>query len=257
MPNPIRFFPLAFLSAVLSVPGCAGPKAGRLDGPRSRTALASMGGDAGADDALISLAARGVAVSRIVGALGRKSGARIELRAIAPDEPVTLLVREEPLEAVLDQLILGHEWTWIALGPARYQLWDRAAWLAEQRGRRVERKFELRHTTPRRARAALRNVRSVTGEIRQGLEPNVLVVLDLPSAVQAMAEVLEEIDVRVVTRVFQLSNADPIDVARRVRAETSRAGDVVPDLDTRRVIVTDTPERLRAIARIIAQAEQR
>lgn len=108
------------------------------------------------------------------------------------------------------------------------------------------------HTDVSELLTLLNQIKSSTGKVISDPRSNTLVLMDSPSQIKFMEKLIDEVDVPVTTRVFELSYARAKDVAEKLDATIlSKSGSVKFDEPTNKLIVTDTKQKILEISRVI------
>lgn len=98
----------------------------------------------------------------------------------------------------------------------------------------------------------LNQVKSSAGKIIAELRSNTIVLMDSPSQLQLMEKLVQEVDVPVTTRVFELSYIKVKELAEKISGTlSSKSGSVRYDEPSNKVIVTDTEQTIEQIAKVI------
>ena len=105
---------------------------------------------------------------------------------------------------------------------------------------------------------ALNQVKTRIGRIVVDERANTLVLIDIPERIDQMVSIVKEIDVPAETRVFALDYASAEDTKAKIEELiTKGAGQIRIDKRTNKIIVTDTPQKLNDIAKIVEAFDER
>lgn len=105
---------------------------------------------------------------------------------------------------------------------------------------------------------SLSSLRSTVGQIIPDINSNSLIVIDTPAKIQTIREVAESLDVIREIRTYSLNYAKAKDTAEKIKgAVTSGIGEVQLDERSNQLIVTDVPEKLSDIEKIILSLDKR
>lgn len=108
------------------------------------------------------------------------------------------------------------------------------------------------HTDVSEILTLLNQIKSSTGKVISDTRSNTIVLMDSPVQIQFMEKLIDEVDVPVETKIFELSYAKAKDLAEKMDASIlSKSGSVKFDEPTNKLIVTDTKQKIREIGRII------
>lgn len=98
----------------------------------------------------------------------------------------------------------------------------------------------------------LNQVKSSSGKIIADGRSNTLVLMDAPSQIKLMEELIDQVDKPMTVRVFDLNYAKAKDVAEKLDASLlSKNGTVKFDEASNKLIVTDSAEKIEQIAKVI------
>ncbi|MFB3788183.1 MAG: secretin N-terminal domain-containing protein [bacterium] len=98
----------------------------------------------------------------------------------------------------------------------------------------------------------LEGMRSPNGQVIIDPDSQKIIVRDIPAAVEAMDQLIQQLDVQTETRVFNLRYANAQEVADQLAGViNTQEGELFVDARNNRLIITDTPERLDQAQAII------
>ena len=190
-------------------------------------------------------------IDRAVSDIARKSGKTIIARGKTSGQRVTVMARNEPIERVLDKLVNSKpNWLWYKPdGKAdTYEIWDQESFKAEVLPTRVRQKvFTLREINAEEAFKAIQG--SLTPNLgAASFDPrsNKVLVTDLPYVLEFVQRLIDQIDVKFITRVFYIQHADVGTIAEKLSNLKSPAAPT-PETDerTRQIIVRDRLDVIR------------
>lgn len=99
----------------------------------------------------------------------------------------------------------------------------------------------------------LNQVKSTSGKLIAEARSNTLILMDSAAQIELMEKFIKEVDVPITTKVFELSYAKVKDVAEKIDgALLSKSGSVKFDEPSNKLIVSDTPQKVEQISKIIA-----
>ncbi len=99
----------------------------------------------------------------------------------------------------------------------------------------------------------LNQMKNLSGKVIFDHKSNTLVLMDSPTKITAMMQLVDQVDVPIETEVFDLSYADAKGVAEKLAESlTVNVGRVKHDERSNRIVVTDTKAKLEQIRQIIA-----
>lgn len=98
----------------------------------------------------------------------------------------------------------------------------------------------------------LNQMKNLSGKVIFDHKSNTLVLMDAPSKITAMMDLVAQVDVPIATEVFDLSYANAKEVAEKINESlTANVGRAKFDERSNRIVVTDTKAKLELIAKII------
>ncbi len=121
----------------------------------------------------------------------------------------------------------------------------------------------LRSVAPRYSKAgdlgrALAQVKSNIGRVISDEATNTLILMDSPDLVEQMVKLASEMDQPLETRVFSLNHGSVKTLGPALQdAVTKNLGKLLLDERTNRIVVTDTPDSLERIARVVEAFDAR
>lgn len=102
----------------------------------------------------------------------------------------------------------------------------------------------------------LNQIKSNAGKIIQAENPKTIILLDTPPKVEEMLSVIKSLDVAVKTEVFILRYAQPKEIEEEIKPFLSKdVGQVVHDERSQKIVVTDTVENIKEIAKRIEESD--
>ena len=241
-----------FLAVLVSVLGLPAAIVRAQDSPAAPAAEASAPGN----DELITLAFSQTKVEQVVQRLAEKTGKSIVARGKTLGQPVTLILKNQPLEAALDQIANQKpNWLWRKGDAANtYEIWDQESYEAEVLPTRVRQKpFLLREITAEEAYKAIQGVLTPNiGSASFDARSNKVIVTDLPEVLELIQRLIEQIDVKFVTRVFYVAHADVQELVDKLTNLKSPAAPAIDfDVRTHLIIVRDRLEIIRQMELLV------
>jgi type II secretory pathway component GspD/PulD (secretin) len=196
-------------------------------------------------------------IERVVSELSRKSGRNVAARGKTSGQKVTLLVRDMPIERVLD-IVVNQKPNWLWYKPEdqpnTYEIWDHESFRAEVLPRQVRQKvFVPREITAEEAYKAIQGVLTPNiGAASFDPRSNKIIVTDLPYVLELIQRLIEQIDVKFMTRVFYIAHADVNSIAEKLANLKSPAAPA-PEVDerTHQIIVRDRIEIIRQMELLV------
>jgi type II secretory pathway component GspD/PulD (secretin) len=196
-------------------------------------------------------------IERVVAELSRKSGKNVVARGKTVGQKVTIIARDMPIERILDILVNQKpNWLWYpAEGrPDTYEIWDQESFRAEVLPKQVRQKvFVPREITAEDAYKAIQGVLTPNiGTASFDPRSNKVIVTDLPYVLELVQRLIEQIDVKFVTRVFYIAHADVNSIAEKLANLKSPAAPQ-PEVDerTHQIIVRDRLDIIRQMELLV------
>jgi type II secretory pathway component GspD/PulD (secretin) len=104
----------------------------------------------------------------------------------------------------------------------------------------------------------LLSVKSKIGQIIPDGASNALIIIDTPDNIAGLKRIIETLDVKLETRVFQLSYGNVKEIADKIKGLGSpNVGNLQADERSNQLIVTDTVKSLEDIARLVESLDKR
>lgn len=120
-----------------------------------------------------------------------------------------------------------------------------------------KRKFKavrLTYAKPQAVFAVLGQLKSGVGKIALDEPSATLLLYDTPQRIEMMAGAIREIDQPLKTKIFDLKYAKPEDIKTEISPFiTPGVGEIVGDARTTKLVVTDLPEKIKRISRIVKE----
>lgn len=104
----------------------------------------------------------------------------------------------------------------------------------------------------------LSQMKSSIGKVMADEKSNTMVLIDTLSKISDMQSLIKEVDIPVVTKVFNLSYAKAEEMEKKITdIMTKNVGKVRVDKRSNKVYVTDTPAKIQEVATIISAFDER
>ncbi len=208
------------------------------------------------ENVLLSIAFSQSAVESVLSKLSEKTGKNIVARGKTLGQKVTLILKNQPLEFALDQICNGKpNWLWVkGDAPNTYEVWDQESFRAEVLPKRVRQKVFLpREITAEEAYKAVQGVLTPNiGTASFDARSNKVIVTDQPEVLELVQRLIEQIDVKFVTRVFYIAHADVQSIVDKLNNLKSAAAPAIDfDVRTHLVIVRDRLEIIRQMELLV------
>ena len=205
---------------------------------------------------LITIAFAQTKVEQVAQKLSEKSGKNVVARGKTLGQPVTLIMRNQPLEYALDQIVNQKpNWLWQkGSAPNSFDIWDQESFQAEVLPTLVRQKaYQPREITAEEAYKAIQGVLTPNiGAASFDARSNKVIVTDLPAVLELIQRLIEQIDVKFVTRVFYIAHADVQSIVDKLTNLKSPAAPAIDfDVRTHLVIVRDRLEIIRQMELLV------
>lgn len=226
----------------------------RAQTPAATTTVAPAG-DAAAvapsADGTITMSIFGQPVERVAAMVSQRSGKNVIARGKTVGQRSGLIARNETIERALDRIVAEKpNWLWYKPEdqPNTYEIWDQESFRAEVLPRRVRQKVYIpREITAEEAYKAITGVLTPNiGAASFDPRSNKVIVTDLPEVLELIQRLIEQIDVKFVTRVFYIRHADVTAISEKLANLKSPAAPT-PEVDVRthQIIVRDRLDIIR------------
>ncbi|OGX16585.1 MAG: hypothetical protein A2166_01540 [Omnitrophica WOR_2 bacterium RBG_13_41_10] len=117
--------------------------------------------------------------------------------------------------------------------------------------------FKLKYAKPKDILAALNNLKSAIGRVIVDEASGTVILIDSPENIKEMQKVTEELDRPLVTKVFDLNYAKAEDVeAKLTKLASSTSLTVQVDKRTNKVIVTDLPDKVKEMSKMVTEFDE-
>ncbi len=132
-----------------------------------------------------------------------------------------------------------------------------------QYGQRYQDKIKLEIIQLKYAKAldlskALNQIKTNIGKIVVDESSNTLVLMDTPDKIKEMADFIRRTDLPIQTKIFNLNYAQADKLSPKIQeAITKGAGSIKIDERTNKIVVTDYPQKLDEIAKIVAAFDEK
>ncbi|MDD4278222.1 MAG: secretin N-terminal domain-containing protein [Candidatus Sumerlaeales bacterium] len=206
---------------------------------------------------LISVNFISTPIERVVADISKKSQASVIGRGKTAGQRVSVNARNESVERVLDKLVNSQaNWLWQKTkGRSNsYEIWDTESYKVEVLPKEVRQKvFQPRDIPAEEVNKA------IAGMLTEGIgtssfdpRSNKVIVTDLPTVLEIIQRLIDQIDVKLYTRVFSIEHADVNTIAEKLTNLKSAAAPN-PEVDerTRQIIVRDRLEIVSQMASLV------
>ncbi len=159
------------------------------------------------------------------------------------------------IDEAVENIASSYGWKWVKTDENTYMIMTEKEYIDWQKTQTIDKVFEVKHITASEAMQLLKTKLSKVGKIAADDRTGKIFVTDIPSAIQEISKLLQEIDVPVVTRIFNLKNALPSDIEKQIKNFISKRGKISTNDRLRQIIVTDLPENIKKIESVIEEMD--
>ena len=117
--------------------------------------------------------------------------------------------------------------------------------------------IKLRYAKAIEASKTLNQIKTKIGLIAVDEGTNTLIIKDTPDAMLSMVEAVKELDAPTQTKVYSLNYATAEKLKEKLTNTISKLGTVDIDERTNKVVVTDSPERIKELDKLIAAFDEK
>lgn len=117
--------------------------------------------------------------------------------------------------------------------------------------------FKLKYAKPKDVATALDNLKSDIGKVIVDEASGTIILIEIPEKLAQMEEMAKQLDQPLVTKVFELNYAKAEDVqAKLSQALSSATHTIQVDKRTNKVIVTDLPDKIKEMEKIVKEFDE-
>lgn len=206
---------------------------------------------------LVRLSRSNRPIEEVLSEISRLTGKTVTARGRALGQPVTVIFRDVPVEQAVTQIAAQRPGLLVYRPedqPNTFEIWDQESYRAEVLPRLVRQKvFVPREITAEEASRAIQGVLTANiGSVAFDPRSNKVIVTDLPYVLELCQRLIEQIDVKFITRVFYISHADVTSIADKLRnLKSSAAPDPEVDERTHQIIIRDRLEVIRQMELLV------
>ncbi|MCX5707992.1 MAG: hypothetical protein NTY14_03305 [Candidatus Omnitrophica bacterium] len=118
--------------------------------------------------------------------------------------------------------------------------------------------IRLKYAKAKDAVTALTQIKSDVGKVIVDESSNSLILLDIPDRVEKMKKVIQATDYTLETRIFPLNYANAAKISEKIKNMVTKGmGSINIDERTGKLAITDTPENLAEIEKVIIAFDER
>ena len=192
-------------------------------------------------------------VELVLQSLLSQTGVNIVPRGKVPGIRVDVLFRNQSSSEIVEALAYKYKWVSRKIDEGHYELMDEETYNKEVLpGLAIQKIFKLKNITATQAEAALKGVLTKgIGAIAKDDRTNKIIVTDLPQVIEMIKRLLDQIDVKLITRVFYIRHAEIETIVDKLANYKSDPGIIDYDTKTHQIIVIDTFENIKRMELII------
>ncbi|MCD6386181.1 hypothetical protein J7M23_10455 [Candidatus Sumerlaeota bacterium] len=192
-------------------------------------------------------------IEQALAMIKEQTGINVIAKGRAAGQRIDIIAQNEPIETVLEKICSPRKWVYHKVDETTYEIMDEQTYREQVLPKQVQRKtFQLKYIKATEAQKAVQGVITKgIGSVAVDERTNKLFVTDLPQVLELVTRLLEEIDVRLVTRVFYIKHADIKQIADKIQVYKSPPGIIESDPKTHQIIVTDTFENIKRMEMLI------
>lgn len=208
---------------------------------------------------LISLDLRGVDILELFKMLSIKTGLNIVPSRLVSGR-VNLFINNVSFEDVLEIILISND-----LAMERKNNIIHIMTAAEYQalyGKRYNEKrklvsLKLNYAKPKDVSTALDSLRSDIGKVIADEASGTLILIDIPEQLEKMQEMVKQLDQPLVTEIFELGYAKAEDIEAKITPRLSSPVHTIQiDKRTNKIMVTDLPEKMDEIRRMVKEFDE-
>lgn len=116
---------------------------------------------------------------------------------------------------------------------------------------------KLRYAKAAEVSKALTQIKSKVGAVIIDENTNTLIIKDTPASIAQMIESIKELDTKTDTKVYDLNYAVAEKVKEKLGNTISKAGTIDIDERTNKLIVTDTPRKIKEADKLVKELDEK
>ena len=208
----------------------------------------------------VSLDIKGMDVTDVLKMLAARSGMNIVIGKNVAGR-VTLFLKDVDVQDAFEIVILANDLAYEKKGKIISIMTQRDYELIYGYRFHDNKKAQIIHLKYARAvdlAKSLNQIKTNIGKVVVDEGTNTIAIIDTPEAIKSMVEFTEKIDTPVQTRVFDLNYAQADKLSAKLQeAITKGVGSIKMDERTNKIAITDYPEKLDEIAKVIASFDEK
>ncbi|MEN6624873.1 MAG: secretin N-terminal domain-containing protein [Candidatus Sumerlaeia bacterium] len=194
-------------------------------------------------------------LERVLDSLREQTGVKIEARGKSNQVRIQKLqIQDSPLEEILERITKPNNLVWVRQSPSLYQIYDQETYTQEVvRKQAIRHSFQLSYISATELENIIKPILTPdVGVSSADARTNRLIVTDLPDKINIIENIKAEFDVQLYSMVFELQNADPDELASRLKEIASESAEIQVDTVNRIIVVKDTFERIKQMEQLVA-----
>ncbi len=118
--------------------------------------------------------------------------------------------------------------------------------------------IQLKYARAQDLSAALNQMKTNVGKVVMDVSSNTLALIDMPDKIKEMEEFIKSVDSPLETKVFSLDYAQAQKISDKLKEAISKnVGSIKVDERTNKIVVTDYPNKIRDIERIVTAFDEK
>ena len=239
-------------------PGHPQPAATTAESASTETHATAAAPTSPTGEKMVGFVASNQAIERVLAQLSDQAGVSISARGKVAGVKVSFIQPKKiPLRDALNQIV-NQQPNWLLYEPAdhpgTFEIWDQDTYKAEVLPRLVRPKvFVPKEITAEEAAKALDGIKTPNiGTVAVDPRSNKVFMTDLVPVLELAQRLIEQIDVKFLTRVYYIQHADVTDVGEKLSALKSPAApDIQVDTRTHQIIVQDRLDILQKMEQLV------
>lgn len=244
----------ACFALMLTLAAFCAPHAARAQGGAEGASVPAAGVTAGMKEGTISLDLKGVDIVELLKILSLKMNVNIvPTKEVAGR--VNVFLNNVTFEDALDIILISNSLAAVRekniIAVMTVEKYTQAYGRRYQETRRV-RTFKLKHATPRDVFNALSQLKTDVGKVIVDESSATVILLDVPEALDLMEKTARTLDGPKDMEIFELKYAKAEDLKNQLAAVvTPGTGGLELDARTNKLAITDLPDKMKKIKRIV------
>jgi len=236
----------------------ARPAIQRMPPAPARAGLSTI--SAPTKDNKISLDIKGMDIVDVLKMLAARSGLNIVVGRNVTGR-VTLFIKDVDVWDAFELILLANDLAYEEKGGIINVMSQRDYQLIygeRYKDKKKAKIIQLKYARAQDLSAALNQMKTSVGKIVVDVASNTLALIDMPEKIREMEEFIENVDSPLETKVFSLDYAQAQKINDKVKEVISKnVGSIRIDERTNKIIVTDYPNKIRELEKIVAAFDEK